>query len=219
MKELRLKFAEYDVSAVVEEAPDSIGSIVFAHGAGAGMRHSTLVEISTRCAERGISTFRFNFPYMEAGRNRTDSQAVATETIASALKAAKQELEAPFFLGGHSFGGRMATHAVVDQDIDVTGVICCSFPLHNPKKPNVDRASHLKAVSCPMLFLSGTRDGMAQHDLLESVSREIDAKLHWLETADHGYKVLKRTRQHPDDVFTEMADQMKQFILQVSPTG
>ena len=65
-----------------------------------------------------------------------------------------------------------------------------------------------------MLFLSGTRDGMANAELLEAVVNGAKAKLHWLETADHGYKVLKRTRQHPDDVFTEIADTIAEFVSQ-----
>ena len=212
MSELRLKFDEFDVSAIVEEATSSIATLVFAHGAGAGYRHQTLEEISARCLEKDISILRFNFPYMEAGKNRTDRQEVATQSIAAALDFAKRELAGPYFLGGHSFGGRMASHAVVDHSLDVGGLIFCSFPLHNPKKPNIDRAAHLDDVSCPMLFLSGTRDGMASKDLMGEVVQRVNAKLHWLDTADHGYKVLKRTRLHPDDVFTEMTDQVHSFI-------
>lgn len=215
MKDLRLKFGEFDVSAVIEEADEPIATLVFAHGAGAGYRHSTLEEISSKCVERGVTTLRFNFPYMEARRNRTDKQAVATESIAAALKLARQKAAGPYFLGGHSFGGRMSSHAVVDHGLEVEGLVFCSFPLHNPKKPNVDRAAHMDQIQCPMLFLSGTRDGMAQKDLLEGLVEGLGSKLHWLETADHGYKVLKRTRQHPDDVFTEMTDQILEFVKSV----
>ncbi len=38
------------------------------------------------------------------------------------------------------------------------------------------------------------------------------AKLHWLETADHGYRVLQRERGDKDSVFDEMAREVRAFI-------
>lgn len=215
MSELRLKFDDYDVSAKVDRASDSMATLVFAHGAGASMWHATLESIAAKCVESRISVFRFNFPYMEAGKNRTDSQTVATLALKAALELAQKKLSGPFFLGGHSFGGRMASHAVVDHGLDVAGLIFCSFPLHNPKKPNVDRAMHMDAIDAPMLFLSGTRDGMAQHELLSGVAERLNARLEWLDTADHGYKVLKRTRQRTDDVFSEMVGHVEKFVVDI----
>ena len=212
MAEQRLRFAEYDVTARIDKVTDANASLVFAHGAGASMHHGTLEEISSKCNESKISVLRFNFPYMEAGKNRTDSQAVATLAIKAALELAQKKLRGPYFLGGHSFGGRMASHAVVDHDLDVSGLVFCSFPLHTPNKPGVARAEHMDAIKVPMLFLSGTRDGMAQQDLLESVVSRLSAELHWLDTADHGYKVLKRTRQRTDDVFSEMVGYITTFV-------
>lgn len=214
MTDLRLKFDEYDVTARIDKAADPVASLVFAHGAGASMYHSTLEEIARNCNESRISVLRFNFPYMEAGKNRTDSQPIATLAIKAALELAQKKFSKPYFLGGHSFGGRMASHAVVDHDLDVSGLVFCSFPLHTPSKPGVARAEHMDAIKVPMLFLSGTRDGMAQHDLMERVVDRLDAQLHWLETADHGYKVLKRTRQRTDDVFSEMVTYIASFVEQ-----
>jgi hypothetical protein len=58
-----------------------------------------------------------------------------------------------------------------------------------------------------MLFLSGTRDALAELDLLQPVVKNLGklATLHLLDTADHSYKILKRTRQSTEDVFVEMA--------------
>ena len=212
MAELRLKFDDFDVSARIDGVADSIATLVFAHGAGASMHHATLEEIARKCNESRISIVRFNFPYMEAKKNRTDSQPVATLTIKAALELAQKKLKGPYLLGGHSFGGRMSSHAVVDHALDIAGLIFCSFPLHNPQKPSIARAEHMDAIKAPMLFLSGTRDGMAQHDLMESVVARLSAELHWLDTADHGYKVLKRTRQRTDDVFSEMVGHIEAFV-------
>ena len=58
-----------------------------------------------------------------------------------------------------------------------------------------------------MLFLSGTRDELAEMDLLRPVCEKLGdrATLHVLDTADHGYKVLKKSRTSEEDVFVEMA--------------
>ena len=58
-----------------------------------------------------------------------------------------------------------------------------------------------------MLFLSGTRNELANLDLLEPVCGRLGnlATLHRLDTADHGYNILKRSRTSEEDVFREMA--------------
>jgi hypothetical protein len=66
------------------------------------------------------------------------------------------------------------------------------------------------------LFLSGTRDALAEPDLLGSVVKAARAKLQWLETADHGYGILKRTRRRKDDVFDEMASHARDFVVSVT---
>lgn len=215
MQELRLAIEEGDVGAVYQSAQDSKATLIFAHGAGAGMRHATLDAIADAVLQCNISVFRFNFPYMEAHKNRVDAQPVACASISAALAQVRKLDDGPYFLGGHSFGGRMASHAVVDLGLDVAGLIFGSFPLHTPKRVNTQRADHLDQIKVPMLFLSGTRDGMATPDLMNEVVERIGAKLHWLETADHGYKILKRTRTRTDDVFTEMGSYIDEFVNHV----
>jgi predicted alpha/beta-hydrolase family hydrolase len=192
---------------------DAVGALVLAHGAGAGMRHASMQAIADAFERRGIATLRFDFPFMAAGRNRVDSPDVATQAIAEAWEAAAERTKLPVWLGGHSFGGRMASHAVVDRALPAAGLIFCSFPLHMPGKPDTKRAQHLPAIRQPMLFLSGTRDELAEPMLLEPLVRSLPrAALHWLDTADHGYRVLKRSRARQVSVFDEMAEAARTFI-------
>ena len=130
-----------------------------------------------------------------------------------AYAAAAQRTTLPIWIGGHSFGGRMATHAAVDRAVPAAGLILCSFPLHMPGKPDTKRAQHLSAIRQPLLFLSGTRDDLAERKLLEPLVAALpNATLHWLDTADHGYRVLKRSRTRTDSVFNEMAEVARAFI-------
>ncbi|MHC5538849.1 alpha/beta hydrolase family protein, partial [Singulisphaera rosea] len=117
--------------------------------------------------------------------------------------------------GGHSFGGRMTSMAAAESPIEgVKGLVFFSFPLHLAGKPAATRAEHLADVTVPMLFLSGTRDDLAGLDLLRPVCEGLDrATLHLMDTADHGYKVLKKTRKSEEDVFAEMARVVKEWAM------
>ncbi|MGV3484773.1 MAG: alpha/beta fold hydrolase [Planctomycetaceae bacterium] len=195
---------------------NAIAAVVLAHGAGAGMSHKNMQAIADALERQLVATLRFNFPFIDAGRSRTDPPAVAAETIAAAFENARQRTDLPLWLGGHSFGGRMASHAVLDHGLTPAGLIFCSFPLHPAGRLAVKRAEHLQAVRQPMLFLSGTRDELADRELLEQVVGQLPtAQLHWLETADHSYHVLKRTRRSEEHVFAEMARVTREFIARV----
>ena len=107
----------------------------------------------------------------------------------------------------------MCSHAVADAGVDCAGLILCSFPLHPPKKPGTQRAAHLAAIRQPVLFLSGTRDDMAHAELLTTVVADMpSARIHWLETANHAYGVLKRTRTNPLSVVEEMSQAIQGFV-------
>jgi hypothetical protein len=202
------------VATVLWQCPDdAVAALVLAHGAGAGMRHASMEAIAAAFAQHGIATLRFDFPFMAERRKRVDPPAVATAAITAAFRAAGERTALPIWLGGHSFGGRMASHAVHDEKVPAKGLVFCSFPLHMPGKPDTKRAQHLAAIRVPMLFLSGTRDDLAERTLLEPLVASLpSAKLHWLDTADHGYRVLKRQRTSAEGVFDEMGRVARAFI-------
>ncbi len=194
--------------------PDPVAVLVLAHGAGADHKHKNMQALASHFAAAGLATLRFNFPYMQAGKRHVDKQEVAIAAIAAAAARARELVpELPLYLAGHSFGGRMSTHAAAVGSVDCAGLVLCSFPLHQPKKPSIKRAEHLADVPMPMLFLSGTRDDLADSELLDGVVTKLsNARVHWLETGNHSYVVLKRTRQNPLSIFEEMAREARTFV-------
>ena len=68
-----------------EGPPDAAQTIALAHGAGAGMRHYFLAQAADVFAGRGIATFRYEFPYMQAGKSRPDSPGVAEAAVRNAV--------------------------------------------------------------------------------------------------------------------------------------
>jgi uncharacterized protein len=211
-KEKEMKFIatpeKGKVSALLIRPGDASHLLVLSHGASTNIRHAIFQTIAERMAEAGIATFRYNFPYMEYGKGR-DSQEVCVTTVRSAVAAARKAApDLPLLAGGHSFGGRMTSTAASESPLDgAQGLVFFSFPLHQPGKPDTKRADHLGAVRVPMLFLSGTRDELAATDLLQAVCKKLgkSATLHPLDTADHGFRILKRSRKSDEDVFVEMA--------------
>ena len=182
------------VSAEIISPAKSKCILTLAHGAGADMHHSFMINLSNALADRNIATMRFNFPFTEHKKGRPDSPAVAHQTIEAAMTKA-QELfpKLPLFVSGKSFGGRMTSQYLSAQhDKKVKGIIFYGFPLHPAGKPSVERGDHLKDIKVPLLFLQGTRDALATLDLIEKVCASLPlAKLEIIEGADHSFKAGK----------------------------
>lgn len=204
-----------EVSALLVKPEMATDLLVLGHGASSNMRHALVTTIAENLAEQNIATFRYNFPYSEKGGGR-NSQATCTATIRSAVAAAHEACpDLPIFAGGHSFSGRMTSTAQSEAPIEgVKGLIFFSFPLHPAGEPATKRADHLAGIKVPMLFLSGTRDALAELDLLEPVVKDLGnhASLHLLDTADHSFKILKRTRTSTEDVFVEISRLVRIWI-------
>jgi len=189
---------------------------VLAHGAGAGMKHAFMASIAQGLAERGIASLRFNFPFMEQGAKRPDSPAVAHAAIRAAVaEAARHMPGVPLFAGGKSYGGRMSTQAQAAEPLPgVKGLVLLGFPLHPAGKPSTERAAHLAGVKLPMLFLQGTRDGLADLDLITQTTAKLGnkASLHIVEGADHAFHVLVRSGRTDAQVREELCDTMAAWM-------
>jgi uncharacterized protein len=202
------------VSALLDRPPHAWLLYVLAHGAGAGMRHSFLESIVAVLASRGVATFRYQFPYMEAGARRPDAPEVAEATVRAAVSAAAAAApELPLIAGGKSFGGRMTSGAAAKSLPGVGGLAFLGFPLHPPGRPGTRRADHLDSVEIPMLFLQGTRDEFARLDLITGVTGRLGdrALLHLVEDANHSFDVLKRSGRTRASVLDELADALVQW--------
>lgn len=204
------------VSAILMQPDKARACYVLAHGAGAGMRHASMDKIAEGLGDRGIATFRFNFPYMENKQGRPDQPAVAHATIRAAIEeAARLCPGVTLVAGGKSFGGRMTSQAQAKTPLpDVKGLAFLGFPLHADKKPSTERAEHLAHVEIPMLFLQGTRDGLADLGLLKPVVAALGAKatLHEIEGGDHSFAVLKKSGRTNEAALTEVLDTLAAWI-------
>ena len=198
------------VSGILLRPPDAWAGFVLAHGAGAGMRHRFMERIAQALADRGMATLRYQFPYLESGGGRPDPPGVLEATVRAAVAAAWEIMpELPLVAGGKSLGGRMTSNAQARRPLPgVSGLVFIGFPLHPPKQPGESRADHLRAVELPMLFLQGTRDALAELDLITSVCHRLGprATLHVVDGGDHSFAVLKRSGRSEAEVMDELAE-------------
>ena len=204
------------VSALLMRPPQPRACYVFAHGAGAGMTHASMEAIAAGLAERGIASLRYQFPYMEKGSKRPDPPPLAHAAVRAAVnEAARCCPTLPLIAGGKSFGGRMTSQAQGSVALpDVRGIAFLGFPLHPAGKPSSDRARHLAEVKIPMLFLQGTRDALAELNLLKPVVKALGSRatLHLLEAADHSFHVLKSSGRNDREVMDEALDAFAAWV-------
>ena len=190
--------------------PDNMSALlVLAHGAGADMNHKFMKMLAKGLAEHGIGTLRFNFPFMENKKGRPDVPAVAEKTVEAAISKARELFPTmTLFAGGKSFGGRMTSNLLAKRAQNVRGLVFYGFPLHAPGKPSKDRAAHLKDVKVSMLFLQGTRDALANLQLMTEVTSELPlATMKIFEGADHSFAAGKI------DVMSELVQESKVWMI------
>jgi predicted alpha/beta-hydrolase family hydrolase len=202
------------VSAIYARPRSPFATIVVAHGAGAGMDHPFLVGFARACQEERLATMRFNFPYVEAGRRSPDTEGVLRDAWRGAFEAASDRAAGgPVWASGKSLGGRIASMAAADGEIDPAGLVFLGYPLHPPGKPERIRDEHLYRIEAPMLFLQGTSDPFASPELLRSVVEKLGAlaTLVPFEGGGHSFEVRGRKRD-PHEVGASLAPHAAAFI-------
>lgn len=73
-------------------------------------------------------------------------------------------------VGGHSYGGRVASLAAAEPHAPYVALVLFSYPLHPPGSPDraMARTEHWPQIDCPVLLLSGESDPFAKIDLLRT---------------------------------------------------
>ena len=96
----------------------------------------------------------------------------------------------------------------------VKGLVFLGFPLHPAGKPSVQRGQHLFGVQVPMLFLQGTRDQLADLDLLKPLVKRLGqgAVLNVFHDADHSFHVPVRSGVNDAEIRDQIADSIAAWV-------
>lgn len=195
-------------AAIGEPSGKPRAIVVLAHGAGGDLNDKLLLSVSSELVDRKLTVVRFNFPYRDAGRAAPGAQKASEDCYRSVADEVRKN-GVRLFLGGKSYGGRMASH-IVSDGYEADGLIFLSYPLHAPGKPDRLRDEHLHRIKAPMLFCQGTKDPFATPSLLDGVVASLKkAKLHRIDGGDHSLNVRGRTR---DDVTSDLVETIDGFV-------
>jgi uncharacterized protein len=174
-------------------------------GAGSSSTNPALVAIEQAVAP--LPCERADFPYRLAGRKSPDRPAVLLATVRERAAALAAQLGVDtdrLVLGGRSMGGRICSLAAAggsdglqptdDVPLAVAGLVLVSYPLHPPGRPERTRTEHLPRLTCPCLFVHGTRDPFGTPDELQQATDTIrGAVAHvWVEGGRHELKGADR---------------------------
>lgn len=215
--EIILPETKQKINYQIHEANKPEVILILAHGSGAGMNHPFMQDIALLLQELNITVVLFNFPYMEEGKKAPGAAKknifvwkVVTEAIA------KQYSGNRIYIGGKSYGGRIASHLFAEQKPSaIKGIIYLGFPLHAPGKDGTDRAAHLTDITVPQLFLQGTKDKLARKDLIKKVTNSLpNSSLKFFKDADHSFHVPKRAGKTDSEILLELARACREWILQ-----
>ena len=163
-----------------------------------------MVRAARALEAAGFIVVRFNFPYREKGSGRPDPMPVLKKCIADVVAHARTEHKPTrLVIGGRSMGGRAASMLAADG-FECDGLLLLAYPLHPAGQQEKLRDAHLASIKVPVLCFNGTRDPLCERPLMEKVLKNLSWDMHWLEGADHSFRVLKSSGRTDEDVTREI---------------
>jgi predicted alpha/beta-hydrolase family hydrolase len=196
-------------SAVFEAAAAPATTLlVCAHGAGGHIADRGLLGLAALLRSRGMDVVRFNFLYREKRSARPDPMPLLERCFAAVAEHARRERRPQrLLLGGRSMGGRAAS-MLAAAGFPCDGLLLLAYPLHPAGRPEKLRDAHLARIKVPVLCFNGTRDSLCRRELMEKVVARLGPgwTQHWLQDADHSFRVTKSSGRAAGDVLKEIGD-------------
>jgi predicted alpha/beta-hydrolase family hydrolase len=126
-------------------------------GHGASGSAASMAPFVTGLRRRGLDVVAIDLPRRKA----EDALPAFHQVVPSAPDVV---------VGGHSYGGRVASLAAAEPNAPYRALVLFSYPLHPPGSPErtAARIAHWPAIRCPVLLLSGESDPFARIDLLRT---------------------------------------------------
>ncbi|WP_262692612.1 alpha/beta family hydrolase [Kordiimonas aestuarii] len=175
----------------IENGTGEKGTVLLAHGAGAGMDSDFMVAWAEGLACRGFRTLRFEFPYMvlrrEDGKKRPPDRA---PKLMEAYHHAITETHVRYsphklIIGGKSMGARIASMVAAEDPTLCDGLLLLGYPFHPTGKPENLRTGHLAAIDVPALVIQGERDPFGNKALVDTLDLADNFTLHWASDGNH----------------------------------
>ena len=187
-------------------------AVVLAHGAGSNCEAPLLVSVATALSTMGVTTLRIDLPYRQLrpqGPPVSGSAPRDRAGLRTAINALRRLVTGPFYVGGHSYGGRQASMLLAAEPALASGLLLQSYPLHPPGRPDALRTEHLPRLRVPTLFVHGRTDPFATPAELESARALIPAPTRLLSIDgghDLGWSKRRTNSDLPDRIAAALLD-------------
>ena len=201
--------------------------LLLGHGAGGGVDAFDLQLLARRLPPYGITVARFEQPWRTAGRKvaapppRLDvGWHAGVAALREHLAAGQQpgHLAPRLWFGGRSAGARVACRTADDHA--VSGVVCLSFPLHPPGRPERSRAPELLLPSAPRLVVQGTADTFGSAaDVSAALVGVAGVRVVAIPGAGHGLAVARSAAFSAADVAASLVAETAAFVLGLDARG
>jgi predicted alpha/beta-hydrolase family hydrolase len=166
---------------------EAADALVLTHGAGSNANAPFLIEIATAFAEAGVAVLRCDLPFRQLRPHGPPLPAMAGRDRAGLVEAAdlmRGIVPGRVFLGGHSYGGRQATLAAVENREIAAALLLLSYPLHPPGRRQELRTAHFPKLLVPALFVHGSRDPFGTLEEMGGALRLIPARTKLVDIPD-----------------------------------
>jgi len=193
------------------------------HGAGGDLSSNGLRAMSSSLAKLGHLSVRANLPYRMAGRKNPPAAAKSVPGFVEAFHRAKAGFgpNSAWVTGGRSYGGRVASMAA-SEGLGTLGLLFFPYPLHRPGDSEHPRVGHWSKISCPCLFVQGTKDPFCDLDQMRRLLPTLggEGALLLVEGGDHSLRV--RSQKSPgtpgrseQDVVTSLLPAITQWLAEI----
>ena len=187
--------------------------LVLTHSAGGNCNSPLLVGLAEALSKAGLSVLRCDLPFRQSrphgpplGSAETDQ-----EGLHRAVQALREQIKGRIFLGGHSYGGRMATMLCAREPSSAGGLLLLSYPLHPPRKPEHLRTAHLPKLHTRALFVHGTRDPFGSIEEVKLALALIPAETKLVSIPEAGHELLATSNR--ESLFANVVAEFRQFFL------
>jgi predicted alpha/beta-hydrolase family hydrolase len=186
-------------------------ALVLTHGAGANCQSPLLTALASAFADSGTTVLRCDLPFRQLRPHGPPPRGSA-ERDQNGLRAAvsflRDRVTGRIFLGGHSYGGRMASMLAASDPALAGALLLLSYPLHPPKRRDELRTGHFPHLRTPAFFVSGTRDGFGSIEEIGSALQLIPARTELLAIQGAGHELLTRNNREelPGNVVRSFLD-------------
>ena len=186
--------------------------LVLTHGAGSSCTAPLLTALTDAFCASGLAVLRCDLPFRQARPSGPPPRGSAVrdqEGLRAAIDVMRGHVPARVFLGGHSYGGRMASMLAAAQPNIAHRLLLLSYPRPPPQRPQDLRTSHFPQLHPPSLFVHGARDGFATLDELQTAVQLIPALTQLLSISSAGHELL--TRRNRDELPQRIVEALLEF--------